>query len=56
MKGGEGRSSPQNTRSPALWASSGCLQPVEGRRFEAATPFRDSLLPTSGHGWPPPSG
>lgn len=37
MEGGGGRSSPQDTRSPALWASSGCHQPVESRGVGAAT-------------------
>lgn len=30
------RNSPQETRSPAPWASSGCLQSAEGTRLEAA--------------------
>lgn len=37
MRGREGRrSSPQETRSPAPWASSGCLRSAEGTRLEAA--------------------
>lgn len=45
LKGGGGRHSRQDTRSPALWVSSGCLRSVEGTRLGAAGP------PSS----PPPS-
>lgn len=58
-EGWEGRSSPQETRAPAPWASSGCLQSAEGTKAwgsqdTLSTPFKASLLSSSGDGWASP--